>query len=839
MKKFQLFIGLILTSLVLHAQLQSPEQFLGYQLGTRYTPHHRIVDYFNYVAKEKPGMMTVQQYGETNEHRPLIAAFISTEKNIGDLENIRQNNLRIAHMAQGSANTEVPAIVWLSYNVHGNETSSSEAAMQTLFSLVDPNNSQTKAWLQNTVVVIDPCLNPDGRDRYVNWYNAMIGNQYNPLPIAREHREQWPGGRSNHYNYDLNRDWVWQTQVESRQRVALYNRWLPQVHVDFHEQSVNSPYYFAPAAQPYHEVITPWQRDFQKTIGKNNAKYFDEHGWLFFTGQRFDLFYPSYGDTYPLYNGSIGMTYEQGGISAGLGILTNDKDTLTLVERVLHHYTSGLSTIEISSKNAKDLISNFSQYYHDAVGGKIGEYKSYVIKYTPEDEQRIKGLMKLMDQNGIRYGTSSGNVRGFNYNTRKEESISIGNQDLVISGVQPKAVLVKVLFEPQSKLVDSITYDITAWAMPYAYGLTAYATRQSLKISDLNPLGTFNKNDAADSYGYAIRWNGLQTVKAVGRLLRAGVRLRYSEVPFEVGGEKFGRGTVIVNKAGNNKFGEKLWEKMKAICDSNEVKMYPLSSGMVDQGADFGSDQIHVIRPLKVAMLTGEGVSPYSAGEIWDYFDNQINYPITLINAKDFDRIRLPEFDVMILPAGRYDFLKEKTSAAVFESWIRSGGKVVALENAVSQLSKQEWSVMKLKTDSTEKSDVKTTDPYEDLATYADRERDEISNYIPGAIYKVDVDNTHPLMFGYPNHYYTLKLEPDVYEYIKGDGWNVGYLKKENYLSGYVGYKLKSKLKDGLLFGVQGLGSGSVTYLTDDIIFRNFWQTGKLMLANAVFLVGE
>lgn len=839
MKKTFLFFLFLQIASISFSQLQSPQQFLGYQLGTRYTPHYRIVAYFQHVAQAAPDLVRLKQYGETNEHRPLYVAFVSTKNNMDNLENIRENNLALAHLNNKAASTNAPAIVWLSYNVHGNETSSSEAAMQTLFALVDPANTESKKWLTNTVVVIDPCLNPDGRDRYVNWYNTMIGKQWNPLTIAREHREEWPGGRSNHYNYDLNRDWVWQTQVESRQRVALYNQWLPQIHVDFHEQGVNAPYYFAPAAEPYHEVITQWQRDFQKTIGKNNAKYFDKNGWLFFTGIRFDLFYPSYGDTYPLYNGSIGMTYEQGGISAGLGILTNDKDTLTLVDRVLHHYTSGISTIEISSLNSAKLIKQFSEYFDNAINGKIGEYKTYVIKYKPEDEQRIKALIKLLDQNGITYGTASGSAKGYNYLTKKEESFDISKNDLVISSIQPKSVLVKVLFEPQSKLSDSVTYDITAWALPYAYGLTSFATKMVIKPSPGNILDDFANNQPNDSYAYAIKWQGLESAKVLGELLQNGIRVRYSEVPLETGGEKFNRGTIIISKNGNTGFGNSLWKKIADICNKHQIKMYPVNSGMMDKGADLGSDLVHVIKPVKVAMLTGQDVNAYSAGQVWDYFDNQIGYPVTLINARDFNRIQLSDFDVLILPSGGYEFLRNKNSASVFESWIRKGGKVIAFENAVAQLAKQEWSDMKVKADSSsgKKSD-SSKDIYEPLKTFEDRERDDITNSIPGAIYKVDVDNSHPLMFGYPDYYYTLKLDPEVYEYIKEDGWNVGYLKKENYMSGYVGYKLTPKLKDGLLFGVQDLGRGEVIYLTDDIIFRNFWQTGKLMLANAVFLVG-
>ncbi len=466
------------------AQLKSPEEFLGYKIGTRYTPHWRIVSYFNHVAASSPAQVKLEQYGETNEGRPLLLAFVGSAENIQRLENIRMNNLRLANQARdkmAAMEENAPAIVWLSFNVHGNETSSSEASMLTIYSLVDPSHSKSKEWLKNTLVVIDPCINPDGRDRYVNWFNSVVGKNFDPQLISREHHEPWPGGRTNHYNFDLNRDWAWQSQVESQQRMKMYNKWLPHVHVDFHEQWINSPYYFAPAAQPYHDVITPWQREFQVTIGKNNAKYFDANGWLFFTKEEFDLFYPSYGDTYPVYNGGIGMTYEQGGGGAGgLGVITHENDTLTLYDRAIHHYTTALSTIEISSLNAPKLIKEFRKFFNEAVAAAPGEYKSFVIRNDPRDVERIHSLLELLDRNEIQYGSGSGNARGYNYNSGKEESFTMGSSDIVISAYQPKSAMVRVLFEPKSRLVDSITYDISAWSLPYAYGLSAYASRDRI-----------------------------------------------------------------------------------------------------------------------------------------------------------------------------------------------------------------------------------------------------------------------------------------------------------------------------------------------------------------------
>ena len=820
------------------AQLQSPEQFLGYRVGTHFTPHWKIVNYIHAVAAAAPDRVKVEQYGQTNEGRPLLAVFVSSAANIGNLEAIRTANLRLANEARTAPAAASPVIVWLSYNVHGDEASSSEASMLTLYALVDPSNTRTRQWLQNTVVVIDPCLNPDGRDRYVNWYNSVVGSQYNPAPGAREHQDPWPRGRINHYNYDLNRDWAWQTQVESQGRVALYNRWLPQVHVDFHEQGIDAPYYFAPAAQPYHEVITPWQCSFQTTIGRNHARYFDARGWLYFTKEEFDLTYPAYGDTYPLYNGAIGMTYEQAGSGrAGLGILTESGDTLTLVDRAEHHYTTGLSTVEVASANADRLLSEFRKFYVDAVTTGTGNYKNYIVKYSPADASRIQALMTLLDRNGIKYGHArGGSLRGFSYASGRDESFSLASEDLVVPSLQPRSTLVKVLFEPSTVLVDTLAYDITAWSLPYAYGLRAYAATGA--VTDFAngytiPAPARPAVADADPYAYVVRWNGLPAVQLVTQLLQKGIKLRYNERPFEAGGESFDRGAVLILKTGN-RYTPALWDTVRSLANRYGVPLTQVSSGFVDKGYDFGSGRVHPLRTPRVALLTGEGVNPSAAGEVWFYFEQLIHYPITLINAKDIGGMNWSSVDVLIMPDGNYRFLSDKAQAEQFRSWVNAGGHAIALEGAVEQLSRQDWSLKAHREDSSEKGDT-----YEALKKYEDREREFIPSSLPGSIFKVELDNTHPLAFGYPAYYYTLKQDDRVYDFIKEDGWNVGVLKKDRQVAGFVGSKVRNKLQDGLLFGVQDLGRGTITYLADDVLFRSFWKNGELMFANAVFLVGE
>lgn len=833
---------LVLLVTSLSAQLRSPDEFLGYKIGTRFTPHWKIVSYFQSMAANASANVKLEQYGLTNEGRPLVAAFISSADNISRLEQIRMNNLRLANMTRDKMapiEDNAPAIVWLSYNVHGNEASSSEAAMMTLWALADPSNTKTKEWLKNTVVVIDPCINPDGRDRYVNWFNTIVGKNPDPKWVAREHREPWPGGRTNHYNFDLNRDWAWQTQVESQQRIKLYSQWMPQIHVDYHEQEFNNPYYFAPAAQPYHEAITPWQRDFQVTIGKNHAKYFDANGWLYFTKEVFDLLYPSYGDTYPTYNGAIGMTYEQGGHGfGGLAVITDEGDTLTLLDRATHHYTTSLSTIEISSLNAGRLIKEFRKYFNDAVSTGVGDYKSYVVKYSDADRERINALTSLLDKNGIQYeiqsGSTRGTMNGYNYFTGKDDMFTIDNNDLVIQSQQPKSTLVKVLFEPKTKLVDSATYDITAWSLPYVYSLKTYGSKTKLQYAGGGRLPVIN-NNAADAYGYVIRWQGVQSAKTLSMLFQQGIRVRMAESPFEVSGQQFDRGSLIITKKGNEKFGASLVTMLNQVCTDNNVKLNTITTGFMDSGFDLGSEKVHPMSAPKVALLTGEGVSGNDAGEVWYFFDQVIGYPATLINASQFANTKLSDFNVLIMPAGNYPFLNDKATAEKLKSWINDGGRLIAIDRGVAQISKLDWTIKAKKADDS----AGKSDSYDLLNVYEERERDNLRSSIPGSIYKIELDNTHPLAYGYPGYYYTLKQDDNMYEFLKDGGWNVGVMKKEQQVAGYVGSNLKSKLKDGVVFGVQDIGDGKIVYLADNVLFRSFWENGKLLFCNAVFMVGQ
>ena len=823
MKNKIFFILVLFTSINLFAQqIKSPSEFLGYQIGERFTRHHKVVDYFKYVSKTLQNVQ-LEKYGETNEHRPLYLSYISSQKNISNLENIRKANLSQTGIITDNSKNDI-AIVWLSYNVHGNEASSTEAAMLTLYKLV----TTKKSWLENTVVIIDPCINPDGRDRYVNWYNQVKSTPYNINQEAKEHIEPWPSGRPNHYLFDLNRDWAWASQIETQQRIKIYNKWMPHIHVDFHEQYINNPYYFAPAAAPFHEIISDWQRDFQTQIGKNHAKYFDNEGWLYFTKESFDLLYPSYGDTYPTFMGAIGMTYEQAGHGmAGLGIKTDEGDILTLKDRAIHHTTTGLSTVEISSNNAKKLNSEFKKFFDN----RNLVYKSYVLKNDNED--KMNRLKQLLDTHEIKYHNAQrGIVKGYVYNSQKESKLNVTAKDLVIHTAQPKGKMVKVLFEPNAKLVDSLTYDITAWSLPYAHGFNAVASKTKVSTEMLF-YDTSKPSEEKNAVAYVSKWNSLDDATFLADLLKNNIRVRFTEKEFtsRKPEKKFEKGSLIILRSDNNN-NVKFDTRLINLAIKNNRNITPVFSGFSKFGVDFGSYSVKPINKQKIAVLSGKGTSSLSFGEIWHFFETQLKYPITNINSDNFKQTDFSNYDVIILPNGYYGNILNKNILDKLKTWISSGGTLIAIENALTSFADKKGFALKNK--KSKKDTIKAN-----MIPYAERERKNVANLITGSVFKSKLDNTHPLAFGYGNNYFSLKLSGTSYAYLK-NGNNVGYFgKNSKNISGYAGSKAIKNVPESLLFGEEQIGNGSIVYMVDNPLFRSFWENGKLFMANAVFLLNS
>ena len=815
----------MLTGEVKGQGLKSPSEFLGYPLGAKFTYHHKVIAYFNYVASQSDKVQ-IHQYGVTNERRELEVAYISSPENLKNIEGIRENNMRRTRLLSGQVSDTDIAIVWLSYNVHGNEANSTETAMKVLFELASNQTGKYDNWLAKLVIVLDPCLNPDGRDRYVNWYNQVASATPNPNINTLEHHENWADGRTNHYLFDLNRDWVWQTQVESEQRLKLYNAWMPQVHVDFHEQYYNSQYYFAPAAEPMHEFVTPFQKEFQKIIGKNNARHFDEKGWLYFTRETFDLLYPGYGDTYPTYNGAIGMTYEMPGHStAGLAIETATGDTLTLNKRIDMHFTASMATLEACYTNRQSLIMEFSNYFDS----KNHTNSYFLLKSSRQD--RIDLLTDLLDKNGILYKSPaiSKTVKGISFESDDLENVKLDTTDLLVPLDQPKSTLVKVLFEKNTKLSDTLTYDITAWSLPYVYGLKAYHVTGQLDTKEYEHKKFGVEKAVNNPYAYLLNWTSIKDAKFLSAILSKGFRVKYSTKGFSYNSLDFSAGTLIISRIDNEKVIIGYEDVLLKLADQFNRNLVPIFSGAAISSIDLGSQKINFLDKPKIALVAGDGISTLSFGELWYFFDHEINFPIDIIGINTMKHADIHDYDVILLASGSYKDMQDEEGFKKMDSWINQGRNLILFDEAIMGfIGEGKFGLEKVKKEDDEEKDIV-------LYTYQQSERENLKQYIQGGIIKMEIDNSHPLAYGYDKEYFTLKNNATAYRFLP-DGWNIGYISsKDQIVAGYVGADSKETIDKNLIYGVEQRGEGKVIYFVDNPVFRGFWQNGKLFLANAVF----
>ncbi|MBP4141906.1 hypothetical protein J3S90_08830 [Flavobacterium sp. P4023] len=834
MKKIFFSFCIVLTlALSATAQVQSPAEFLP-TYGKQITHYHQVENYFKQLT-EKSTFIKQQKYGITPEQRDLNVFFISTPENLANLEQIRNNNLAAIGLSkEGNQTIGDKVIVWLSFNVHGNEFAGTESAMTVAYELVNPSNTETKKWLENTIVILDPCINPDGYSRYGNWLREISGKKTHPEATDREHMEVWPGGRYNHYIFDLNRDWAWQTQPESKQRIALYNQWMPQVHTDVHEQGYDSPYFFPPSAEPIHNYIEKYQRDFHATLGANISKKFDAQNWLYNTSERFDLFYPSYGDTYPAYNGAVGMTMEQGGIGAGRAVMMNNGNIVTIQDRILHHATAVLTVVESAASQADVLLKGFRGFINNSRKTVKGNYKMYVMKNNP----KLIQLADLLKKNNIEYSYADASVKtsGYNYSTKTDKGFAIEPNDLIVKVDQQKAVFTQVLFEPNQKLNDSLSYDITAWALPLAYGVEGYALKNSIAIKTKATIEVVEKSVPEKVYAFHIPWNNRISAQVLSLLHQNNIKVRaamkkavFVDITIEPGG-------LLVTKGDNPKiadFEKTITDLIKIKTDYNYI-----STGFSSNAKDVGGENFTLLTAPKIVLLSGKGVSSTEFGAAWFYLQETVDYPVSVVEVNNFNRIKLFDYNTLILADGDYNFSEEQQKK--LSEWIKSGGKVIAMNGALSLFDGKEGYALspfaseedKLNSEKEEEDAVLK----ERFLDYQETERRDISKSIPGAIIENTLNKTHPLSFGLGDKYYSLKTDDRTYSLLK-DAINVAYIPKDYKSYGFIGNGMKKKLTNTVSFAVESKGDGMVVYMVDNPLFRGFWENGNLLFSNALFLL--
>jgi putative intracellular protease/amidase len=617
--------------------------------------------------------------------------------------------------------------------------------------------------------------------------------------------------------------------------MKLYNSFMPMVHADFHEMGAGSSFFFPPGADPWHEAITPWQKEYSAMTGKTTAGLFDTADRLYFTKDNFDLFCPSFGDTWPLFNGAMGFTLEQGGgAQAGLSFNREERDTLTLKQRIEGHYLSTIGVLTTAYDNRERLMKEFYDYFRTGAASPPFKYKTIVIKGS-NDAASLSSLKRLLEINQISFMSpkvTGKKVAAFDYRADKGGSVLLEQNDIIISAYQPQSRLIQVLFEPDSRSSDSISYDLTAWSLPYVYNIEAYAVEEKLATDDDSVEDTATATilpDTLSAYAYAASMTGFNELKFMGQLYKSGLNVRYSLKPFVIEGKSFTRGTVIVARGDNMRVSD-FDTRVKSAADASSVVPVPLRSGMVSDGKDLGSEYAPVNKAPTVALAGGEGTSQ-AFGEIWFFMERELEFPVTIIDGADIPDNNLSEYDILILPGGDYTKAKDRIM-----TFLKDGGRVIAIDNAMALFRAEKTTELGKASDAKEaeeKKNVKSTIGDTALLTrYEDQRRLSATERSAGAIFRVRLDETHPYAFGMGKEWFMMKRSTGFPFLEKGR--NIGYITDNKPVAGFAGYKFCQKVRNTNVVASEKIGDGEVIYLSDDPYFRAYWKSGRVLLGNLI-----
>ncbi|MDQ7065489.1 MAG: M14 family metallopeptidase [candidate division KSB1 bacterium] len=808
-----------------------------------------MVDYLRYLAGAS-GRVQIQPYGETFEGRPLLLLTISSPEHLRQLDRIRENVLRLRRVP-GSVENEAlfktaPAVVWLSYGVHGNESSSAEAAMQVAYQLAAGTDSLTRVILTRLVVLIDPLLNPDGRDRYVNWYNGTVGQRANPDPNSIEHDEPWPGGRTNHYYFDLNRDWAWLTQKETRARMAIYRQWYPQVHVDFHEMGHESTYFFFPPHGPILQEFPEETRRWMHYFGEKLAAVFDRFGWLYYTAEDFDLFYPGYGDSWPSLNGAIGMTYEQaGGGRGGLVVRRKDGTELTLRDRIHHHFTASMATLAATAERREQRLRDFHKFWVSAVTeAQRADFTGYLLMPGVSKERFTELLKRLQDQ-GIHLQAITGRMLvkdAQDLITRKRQSVTAREGSVFVPLTQPASRLVRVLFEPRPAITDTFFYDITSWSMPAAFGVKAYRVKRKKwpGLVDWQPQQKASQTgESRARYAYLFHWDDIATAGLLSDLMENGIRCYVTRKPFVLNSESFKPGDIIVPVSVNADVAD-VHGKVLQLARKWGVDLFRSATALTETGIDLGSRNINWIRPPKIVVAADVPTSSTSYGTLWFLLDQRIEAPFSAVRTARLKRLSLAKYNTLILPDawGSYASVLDSNFQKKLRGWLREGNTVIGIGAGARFLIDANISVNRVKTEKPSKKDSLKQKREERLKkairSWKQKQQERMRDRISGSIFRMVIDTTHPLGFGQEPMVYLLKRGKQTFE-LSEKVHVVARLPENAHVAGFISDKNAKLLSNSAVVTVEKVGAGRVILFANEMIFRHFWRTTTGLLLNAIF----
>ncbi len=841
-------------------------QVLGYAPGERITSHAGIMRYFEALAAASPRMQ-IFEYGKSWEGRRLLYAAISSEANIKKLAGIRSAMERFADPRKTSEadarklSGTLPAVVWLAYGVHGDEISSPDAALLTAYHLLAARNDKmAESILANDIVLIDPIQNPDGRDRFVNYYEQTRGAEPDADPLAAEHNQPWPGGRYNHYLFDLNRDWIALTQPEIRSQAAVLREWLPLVCVDLHEMSGESTYFFSPEADPYNPNLTPVQRDNLTLFGRNNARWFDRYGFDYFTRENYDAFYPGYGASWPEYYGGIAMTYEQAS-ARGLALRRSDGGLVTFRDTVRHHFVASLSTLETAAQNREKLLNDFYRYRASAIeeGGKE-TVKEYILP-RGRDASATDKLVAILVEHGIEVKRAAAAFHAL------DKEYPAGTY--VVALAQPAKRLIRTLLDPQTAMDErfvaaeetrrkqrerSEIYDVTAWSLPLLFNVAALPNPQVSEgrfepVTATQPAGELHGANA--TVAYMASWGSEAAGRLLAGALRQNLAVHSSDRPFTLDGRAYPAGTLIFKVAGNP---ANLAQKLAALARETGADIYAANSGWVEDGVNFGSRYVLPVRKPSIALAWDAPANAAAAGAARFVLERQYGYPVTPLRSVQLGSADLSRFNVLILPpGGDYASWIGETGVERLKNWVQAGGTLVALGDAVTFVTESKPELLDIAQETAagppkkdEKKDEKAESkrvPGSEIADDAQFEQAirataGLPDNAPGALVRARLRPGHWLTAGAGESVNAMVAGRAIFTPIKADkGVNAAYFESAGKLlaSGYLWSENQRQMAYKPLVVVQPSGRGVVVAFTTDPNFRAMLDGMNVLFLNAVF----
>lgn len=810
-----------------NAKTPLPSTTLGFEVGERHLRHDQLKQYFNTLSQSSKRVKTTT-IGRTAQLREQFLVTISSPENLANLDNI---------LAQRHIPTTVkepldePLVIWLGYSVHGDEISGANAAMVVAYYLAASEEKEIETMLANTIIVLEPSINPDGMDRFVNWVSTYRGSADNSDAQHIEHHQNWISGRTNHFWFDLNRDWLLLTQQESRHRLKYFHQYQPHVLGDYHEMGANSSYFFQPGIVSRTHPLTPKKNvTLTKVLAKFHAKALDKAQRLYYSEENFDDFYYGKGSTYPDINGSIGILFEQAS-SRGM-----QQDTinglLTFEYGIQNHVLTSLSTIEGAWQNRQELKTYRKNFYQQAIKQAQKEkFNGYLLTET-KDSYRLSTLLDKLTQHQIKVYPLSNDFsyKGKSYATESSYYVPIE---------QEQYRLVQALFNQETDFPDNTFYDVSGWTMPLAMNIDFQAIDSTwgLKLANKpwskeNIIHVSKVQTSASDYAYAFEWHHTLAPKLLNQLLTKKIKAKVATGGFAsiVEGKKrvFASGTIII-PAGIQS--SQNWREHLAELASNiNIELATINSGLTSQGIDFGSNSFKALKEPKVLLLGGKGISQYEAGEIRYYFDELLQIPVSIIEHSRLANIEIENYSHLVLVNGNYKGLSEENINDL-KAWIKQGGVVFAQKRGAKWLAEQDI----LSVDFASKEKIDQLFDSENL-NYQDKEMLSARKRIAGAIFATELDVSHPLAFGYTNTSLPLFRNSTLIMDAKQQSFvTLAKYIAEPLLSGYTDKNLVNRLAHNAAIVAHNYGEGRVIATSDVLAFRGYWLGSAKLLANSLF----